>query len=118
MSVDVRIVHARDFLAATATGTFDPEVARDALVKIADAPPAGMNILIDARTLTGKGTLPQLYELAREFQQLGGYKDRKTAILADHDQFEDAKFVSISAQRMGVNVHAFSSFEDAFEWLQ
>jgi hypothetical protein len=118
MSVDIRLVHARDFLAATATGEFDPEVARATLRMIADAPPAGMNILIDARHIKGKGTLPQLYELAREFQRLGKFRDRKTAILADRNQFEDAEFLSISAQGMGVDVHAFTSFEDAFDWLQ
>jgi hypothetical protein len=118
VSVDVRIVHPRDFLAATASGEFDLEEGRAALAKIADAPPPGMNILIDARNLKGKGTLPQLFELARELQRLGAYQERKTAILADPAQFEDARFLSMSARGMGVNVYAFSSFEDAFEWLQ
>jgi hypothetical protein len=118
LSVDVRIVHPRDFLAATATGEFDLEAGRAALAKIADAPPPGMNILIDARNLSGKGTLPQLYELALQFQRLSQYKERKTALLVDSAQLEDARFVSTSARRMGVNVHAFSAFEDAFEWLQ
>ena len=118
MSVDVRVVRVREFLSATVTGEFDLSVGRAALNEIANIPPEGMNILIDARGITGKGTLPELYQLAREFQQLRKYQGRKTAILADSSHLEDAQFLSVMAKQMGVDVRAVSSFEDALEWFE
>jgi hypothetical protein len=43
--------------------------------------------------------------------------NRRSALLVSPERFDDAEFFAISAGGMGRRVHAFTSFEEAFDWL-
>jgi hypothetical protein len=105
------------FVKATFQGEFDLEGSKQALVQIAGATPSGLDLMVDVREAPAYLTLVELSDLASEFIKLQIGKNQKTAVLTDSDRFENARFFSISAGNMGARVHAFTSFEEAFDWL-
>jgi hypothetical protein len=38
-------------------------------------------------------------------------------VLCPLEKFDNARFFALCAENRGVNVHAFTSYEDAMEWL-
>jgi hypothetical protein len=52
-----------------------------------------------------------------EFTELRIAARRHTAVLTSKERFDDAEFFAISAGGMGRRVQAFTSFEEAFDWL-
>ena len=119
MPTDIRVIRASEFLRATAEGDFDLEASRQLLLGLASAVPApeDVDVLIDTCEVSSRLTLPSLYALAREFTELRVAANRRAALLVAPDRFEDAEFFAISTGGMGRQVRAFTSFEEAFEWL-
>ena len=119
MATDVRITHAREFLRVTAQGVYDLEQTKDALLQIASVDPsaAGIDVMIDVREAPSYLSLTDLWALAVEFARLQIGAGRRTAVLTSTDRFENAHFFAISARNIGLKVQAFTSFEEAFEWL-
>lgn len=58
-----------------------------------------------------------LWYLAAELSNLHKAFSRKTAVLCPLEQFDHAGFFALCAQNRGLQVRAFTSFEDAIEWL-
>ena len=119
MPSDIRVIHVRDFLKATVQGTFDLESSKQALLEIAVAAPTSpaVDIMIDVRDSPANLSLAQVSELAMEFNKSRLGAGRKTAVLTAKDRFDNAQFFAVSARGMGRNVQAFTSFEEAFDWL-
>lgn len=119
MASDIRVIHTRDFLKATVQGDFDLATSKLALHEIADATPPGtrVDLMIDVREAPANLTLAQLSELAAEFTRLNIGAGQKTAVLTDPDRFDNAQFFAVSARGKGRVVQAFTSFEEAFDWL-
>lgn len=119
MAADIRVIHVRDFMKATVQGTFDLESSKQALLQIADAvpPSSPVDIMIDVREAPASLSVAQLSQLVAEFNRLHIGAGRKTAVLTAEDRFENAHFFAVSARGMGRDVQAFTSFEDAFDWL-
>ena len=42
---------------------------------------------------------------------------RKTAVLAPEARYDNVQFFAVSARGMGLDVQAFTSFEEAHDWL-
>jgi hypothetical protein len=118
MPTDIKVIHVEEFLRATVHGDFDFELSKHALIEIAEAlePSAQFDVMIDIRDAPADLTLVQVSQLAAEFaKRIGGRQ--QVAILTSEDRFDRAHFFAVSARGMGRNVQAFTSFEEAFNWL-
>ena len=119
MPTDIRIIHAHDFIKATPEGQLDFERAKEALLEIASASSAlaDYEIILDTRKAQPIMSVFDLWYLALELQKLGKPFSRKTAVLCPLERFDSAKFFTVCAQNRHLQIRAFTSFEDAIEWL-
>jgi hypothetical protein len=119
MPTDIRIIHAHDFIRATAYGEFDFEMSKKALTEVASATAhlANYEILLDTRKAQVQIPVPDLWHLARELGNLGKAFCQKTAVLCPAERFDDAAFFTLCAENRGFRIQAFTSFEDAIDWL-
>jgi hypothetical protein len=119
MPTDIRIIPAYDFIRATASGEFDFEMSKKALIEVASAATHLVNyrILLDVRKAQMQIPVADLYYLARELSNLGNAFHQKTAVLCSTERFDNAAFFALCAKSRGFRIQAFNSFEDAFDWL-
>ncbi|MGA2446517.1 MAG: hypothetical protein ABSG50_13930 [Opitutaceae bacterium] len=119
MPTNIRIIHAHDFIKATPEGTLDLENSKKLLVEIAaDSSTSGDHeILLDTRMAQSAMSATDLWYLAAELISFRKALSRKTAVLCPLDRFDHAAFFALCAQNKGFRVRAFTSFEDAMEWL-
>lgn len=119
MATHVTIIHAQDFIRATPDGQIDLESARKGLIDIAAsaAPLGDHRILVDTRHAQVAMSITDLWYLASELSNASKTFSRKTAVLCPLEGFDKAGFFALCAQNRGFPVNAFTSFEDAIEWL-
>jgi|SRR5271157_208395 len=119
MSTDIRIIHARDFIKATPEGQFDFDMSKKGLAKIASASTSSgdFEIILDTRKAQIEMSVTDLWYLAAELSNLGEAFSRRTAVLCPLEGFDHAGFFALCAQNKGFQVRAFTSFEEAVEWL-
>jgi hypothetical protein len=122
MPVDIRIIHAHEFIRATTEGKLDLEASKELLKALAaaSADSADYNIAVDTRATTSEMSVADLWHLASELSE--HFRARfsrplKTAVLCPTGRFDSASFFALCAQNRGFNVRAFTSFEDAYSWL-
>ena len=119
MPTNVRIIHAQDFIKATAEGELDLESSKKMLAEIVSAstPLDDYHIILDTRTAHSGMSATDLWYLAAELSGLRRTFSPKTAVLCPRARFDDAKFFALCAENRGFHVSAFTSFEGAIEWL-
>ncbi|MGB8213286.1 MAG: hypothetical protein WCE68_06980 [Anaerolineales bacterium] len=119
MSTNIKIIHAHDFIRATPEGQLDLEKCKISLAEIlsASAPATDYEIILDTRKAQVELSIADLWYLAEELSKLGKPFFRKTAIVCPLEGFDNAGFLALCAQNRGVQVKAFTSFDDAIEWL-
>ncbi|MCX5670496.1 MAG: hypothetical protein NTU94_04145 [Planctomycetota bacterium] len=118
MPATIRIIHATDFIKATAEGELDLEESKRLLVEIVSATDlVDYELVLDTRKAHLSMSVTDLWYLAAKIGTAGKNLPRKTAILCPRDRFDHAGFFSLCAQNRGLNVRAFTCFEDALEWL-
>jgi hypothetical protein len=119
MSTDIRLIHARDFVKATSDGELDFETSKKELIKIASATAhlVDYEILLDTRKSNVQMSVTDLWYLAAELSNLRKAFSRKTAVLCPVEHFDDAAFFALCSKNRGFRVKAFTSFEDAINWL-
>lgn len=119
MPTDIRIVRAQDFVRATTEGELDFETSKKALIEIASATGqlVDYKILLDTRKAHVQMSVTDLWYLAAGLSELGKTFYRKTAVLCPAERFDDAAFFSLCSENRGFRIKAFSSFEDAINWL-
>lgn len=126
MATNIRIIHAHDFIQATPEGRLDLEKSKELLIEIASATGslADYEILLDTRKAQIEMSGADLWYLATDFWYVAAGLDnsrgpfpRKTAVLCPLKRFDRASFFARCAQNTGLQVRAFTSFEDAIEWL-
>jgi len=119
MPNDIRVLQAREFIITSVHGALDLRRSKDELNRLATEGifSRGINVLLDIREAPGKLTLPEVWSFTEEFARLQTDKGLKTAVLTEAERFDNAEFFAISAKNMGLKAQAFTSFEDAFEWL-
>ena len=119
MSANVKVIRARDFVRARPDGEATLETGEQLLKDIAAAGLGleDFEILVDTRELSGMLSATDLWTLA---EQLARYRQtfaRRTAVLCPIERFDHARFFSLCADNHGFNIQAFTSYEDAMEWL-
>jgi hypothetical protein len=119
MSYNIRIIQAREFVRAMPEGVLDLEQSKKLLVAIATAAKGSENyaVLVDMRRSTPELSVPDMWNLVDQLYQLGETYQRKTAVLGTFEQYENIVFFALASQSKGFHIGAFSSFEDAIEWL-
>lgn len=119
MPTKLIVIHAKDFIKATAQDTLVFEESKKALVDIATVAGTLTNfeILLDTRKVRSRLSTTELWCLAAELAKLGATFRRKTAVLCPMERFDDAEFFALCAQNRGHQVRGFTSFEEAMAWL-
>ena len=119
MSGDVRVIQPSDFVRARPDGQCDLEAGERLLAEIAEKADdlQDFSILVDTRRVTGMLSAGQLWYLAEKFAVHPHIGHRKTAILCPRSRFDHAQFFGLCAENRGSNVEAFTSYEEAMEWL-
>lgn len=80
------------------------------------------DILVDMRGAESHLSVHQIWEIARDLAILANEVSpkgflTKIAVICPIEQFDYAKFLELCAQNQGLNVRAFTMFEDMFEWI-
>jgi hypothetical protein len=119
MTTDIRIIHAHDFIKATADGQLDLEKSKQLLVEVATASASLVDyeVLLDTRNTESVMSITDLWYLAAELSNLAKPFYGKTAVLCPVENFDYAGFFALCAANRGFRVKAFTSFEEAIEWL-
>jgi len=119
MPTNIRIIHAHNFIKATPEGHLDLEASKKLLMEIASAsaPLVDYRIILDTRKAQTEMSITDLWYLAAELSNLRKTFSRKTPVLCPLERFRYAEFLAVCAQNRDLQVMAFTSFEDAIEWL-
>ena len=124
MTSNLRIISIRDFIKLTPQGHTDLATLKQAITQAASVSGAftDYDVLVDTRGTEPHLSVFDLWELAEDLAKLvhagsaAGFR-AKIPILCAVDRFDLAKFFELTAQNRGLNVRAFTSVEDLFEWL-
>ena len=119
MTANIKIIPAHEFIKAAPEGQLDLENCKIALTEIAAVSSATVDyeIILDTRKAQVNLSIADLWYLAAELSRLGKPFSRKTAVVCPLGGFDYAGFLALCAQNRGLQVKAFTSFDDAIEWL-
>jgi hypothetical protein len=118
---NIRIIHAHDFMKATPEGWLDRDKTMKLLLEIASVAPSlsDFHVILDTRKAqSGLNEIDLWYlasELSNSFREVA--KSPRMAVLCPVERFNQADFFALCAKNRGFNINAFTSFEDAYEWI-
>lgn len=120
MPTKIIVIHAHDFIKASPQGQLDLETSKQLLLEIvlASAPLVDCEIILDTRKAQSEMSVSDLWHLAAELSGHRNVFSGRTAVLCPLEQFDRASFFALCAQNRGFKVMAFTSFEDAIDWLR
>lgn len=119
MTLKLHVIHARDFLRMTPDGKIDFEETRKMYLEAVSVEGLSykLDMLVDFRQVDADLSTTDIWYLAEELSKHDeGFKDQ-IAVLVNPDRFDNAKFFELCATNRGLKVAAFSSFEEAINWL-
>ncbi len=118
MTPNLKIIRVRDFMRFIPEGTLNFAKAKEFLQETSSVSGAfvNYNLLIDTRGTETHLSVTDIWQLAAELAEIV-HKDAKgfwakIAVLYPPEHFDSAQFFELCGQNRGLNVHAFSSFED------
>jgi hypothetical protein len=119
MPVNIKIIHPKDFIRTTVEGALDLPTSRQILLEIASIieSPGAYHVLIDTRQAQVRLSTTDVYELGVAVASRPAVAHSKTAILTAMGGEESARFLELVAQNRGALLKAFTSFEEAINWL-
>lgn len=120
MDLNIRVIHARDFLKMTSGGAADLETSKKSLLRLAseNAAPRQYDILIDVRQMTSYLTLTEISELVDMMvEHRNSFRSKLAILTLPGDGFNHAKFMELYANNRGFQVEAFKDFEETIDWL-
>ena len=121
VSVDYKIIQAKDFIKVTPTGEIDLKESKKVLGQLADmlGLTGNYELLLDMREAHSNMQQAELEELVLELVRHRNVFQNKIAVIARNDeQFNKAVFVEICANIDGLTVEAFTDYEQAMNWIQ
>ena len=121
MDLQLRVIHASDFLRASPSGELDLDHAKSVLLSVAAAnrPPADRDIILDLRSATA-ATLEttEIIALVRVMvENLGSFQHKVALLLRPDAPGYRATLLEHLADDRGFNVEVFKDFEQAMTWL-
>jgi hypothetical protein len=117
----VRIVTCRDFVSAKPEGVLNLEESEQLLrdvVTTSDPAETELDILVDTRDAESVLSATDLWYLADRLQRHPKTFTGRTAILCPAERFDHAAFFALCAENQGIDMRAFTSYEEAMRWLQ
>jgi len=120
----LRIIRLRDIISLELDGKLDLSKSKEGLQKIVSVHGAFIDhdVLIDTRGTESLLSVADIWEIARDLANAvhasppKGFV-AKIAVICPIEHFDNAKFLELCAQNRGLNVNAFTAFEDMFEWI-
>ena len=119
MPAKIRIIHAQDFLKATPEGKLDLEESTRILLEIAAmiVPQDDYDLIIDTRKAHSVMSPTDMLLLVQEVSTFGEKFRKKTAVICPRERFDHARFLELCASNRGYEIHAFTAYEEAIDWL-
>src|SRR5262245_23102014 len=120
MDLNIRIIHARDFLITTPTFQVDLETSKQFILKLAqeNAAPRQYDLLIDLRGTTGNLSLPDVTEVVKVvIDHPDSFRSKIAILTMPGIKFENAQFGALYGANRGFQMAAFTDFEEAIDWL-
>ena len=119
MPAKILIIHAQDFLKATPEGKLDLAESKKILLELASivVPQDDYQLIIDTRKAHSVMSPTDMLLLVQEISALGEKFRRKTAVICPRERFDHARFLELCASNRGYEIHAFTVYEDAIDWL-
>jgi hypothetical protein len=119
MPKNVKVIQASDFVRASPSGQVYLDEAEKLLKDIASAGVGldGFHVLVDTRRVTAGLSATELWYLADKVANFRRSASRRIAILCPMERFDHSRFFALCAENRGLNVQAFTGYEDAMEWL-
>lgn len=120
MALKLHVIHAKDFVKMTPRGEFDFDSTRDLMIKAisVESKASELEILFDFRKACAELTTTDIWYLAEALDKNRALFHEKIAILIGPNQnFDNAKFFELCATNRGLEVRAFTSYEEAINWL-
>lgn len=119
MVTNIKIIPANDLIKVMAEGELDFEGSKRLFkeIALAGAPLADYQVLLDVRKAQSRLSVADLWYLAVELRDLLKPFSQKMALLCQLEPCDQAEFFTLCAKNRGFNLRAFTSFEDAIEWL-
>lgn len=119
MTVNINMVHPKDFIKTTITGVLNFVVGKQALLAIASQvdQPGEYQILIDVRKADSVLSLVGIFELDKVMSSYSSFSRCKVALLTSSRDAKDAEFFYNTTTNRGIRIRAFTNFEKAITWL-
>jgi hypothetical protein len=119
MPVNVKVIHAKDFVKTTITGILNFAVSQQALLDIAAEikQPGEYEILLDIREAQTVLSVVDIYELGEALAAHPSLRRSKIALLTSMSDTTQAAFLETVTANQGVRVRVFTDFEEAISWL-
>jgi hypothetical protein len=119
MPSHIKIIHAHELIKASPDGQFDLEKSGKLIERISIASDSmkDYEIIVDTRRMRTIMSITDLYYLAAELAKFRKHSLKKIAIICQIPRLDYAAFFAVCSQNRGFNVNAFSSYENAMEWL-
>ena len=119
MSVNIKVIHTKDFIKTTVTGVLDFAVSRQALLEIASQieQPGEYEILVDTREAEQALSMIDIFQLGEALAAHPSLRRSKIAFLKLKKDSHQAEFLETITANRGVRAQVFSDFEEAVTWL-
>lgn len=119
MPVSLKVVRTRDFIKTTATGVLDLAASKEALLGVlSEIRQSGQyEVLVDTREAEVLLSIADIYELGEAMASCLALRRSKICLLVTKGRITDADFLEKVAYNRGVQIKAFSDFEQAITWL-
>ena len=120
MDLNIRIIHARDFLKTTPTLEVDLETSRQFFLELAreNAAPRQYDLLIDLRYTVGHLSFSETTEVVKiVIEHRDSFRSKIAILTTPGVKFENAQFAALYANNRGIQMAAFTDFEETVNWL-
>jgi len=119
MPVNVKVINTKDFIKTTATGVLDSAASKQAILDIVSQikQPGEYEVLVDVRGAEVMLSIAELYELGVALADHPSLRRNKIGLLGPMRDMYDARFLESVAVNRGVDIRAFTDFEQAITWL-
>jgi hypothetical protein len=120
MDLNLRIIHARDFLKTTPTFEVDLESSKQFFLKLAreNVAPRQYDLLVDVRSTTGHLSLADVIDVVRVvIDHPDSFRSKIAVLTTPGVKFENAKFAALYVNNRGFQMAAFTDFEETINWL-
>ena len=121
MTLNLSIIPGKDIVRTTVEGKVDLDFAKKTFAEIIATQNISDDhaIIIDARHTSSAMSTTDIWYLAAELDLMLRNRKRgaKAALLAPENDFEKALFLELCAKNRGLNLEAFTDFEEMINWL-